>query len=164
MAAGEDKHVKTTGPPSWDLQIVRDMIFHDSPFAYARKQKAWQCGKPSIHTDTTIENAKTCIAALHQWRLHKIDIRIYVSLDTYQIVFTGWSRNKWEVPLRQQSKTLWHVLRISVTFGYVTNDGENSDPPHLTIHTIKQTQVCIRNQDTPKMTGKYKSCTHMTSE
>ena len=97
-------------------------------------------------------------------RLQKIDIRIYVSLDTYQIVFTGFSRNKSEVPLRQQSTTLSHVLQISVSLGCFTNDGENSNPPDLTIHGIKQTQMCIGIHDTPKMTGKYKGCTHMASD
>ena len=48
-------------------------------------------------------------------RLQKLVIRIYVSLDAWQIVVRGYSRKKWEVPLRQQSKILRHVLRISVS-------------------------------------------------
>ena len=76
----------------------------------------------------TIKNSHTCIKALRQFgywgngcrtflrqqsKTPKLIIRIYVTLDTCQILVSGCSRKLWEVPLRQQSKTLRHVLRIS---------------------------------------------------
>ena len=63
----------------------------------------------------TIRNAQTCIAALHQfgnWGNGMSYGSMWIWMQATSFLET--IREEWEVPLRQQSKTFWHVLRIPV--------------------------------------------------
>ena len=79
--------------------------------------------------------ANRCRTLLRQQsKTPKHVVRIYVTLDTWQIVVRRYLRKNWEMTLRQQSKTLRHVLRIYVSLANWEMMEKTIFRPHLRIH------------------------------